>query len=95
MREQLAHLIEMSERKAITIQVIPLSQGATCAYGRAFMVITLAAGPCVVYLDEIRSAHYVREPAEVAQYSLAFDHLRASALDDEKSVRLIWDVNDR
>jgi transcriptional regulator with XRE-family HTH domain len=94
MREQMAHLVEMSQREAITIQIIPLSQGATCAYGRAFTILAQATGSPVVYLEDVRYAHYVREPGDVAQYSLVFDHLRASALDDARSVGLIEDVRD-
>jgi len=92
MREQMAHLVGMSRRQAITIQVIPLSQGPTCAYGRGFTILAMGAGFPVVYLEDVRYAHYVREPGDVAQYSLVFDHLRASALDDARSVGLIEDV---
>lgn len=89
MRVQREHLIDMAQRSNVTIQVIPLSEGATCAYGRAFTILIANNGPSVVYLEDLINAHYVRTRDEVAQFALKFDHLRSSALTDDKSLRLI------
>jgi len=43
----------------------------------------------VVYVETIITAHYIRDRDQVAQYALRFDHLRASALDDRRSLKLI------
>jgi transcriptional regulator with XRE-family HTH domain len=89
MREQREYLLRMAKRPNVTIQVIPFSEGATCAYGRAFTILTSNSGSSVVYLEDLIDAHYIRTRDEVAQFALKFDHLRSNALTDDKSVRLI------
>jgi len=89
MREQRDYLLNMAQRPNVTIQVIPFSEGATCAYGRAFTILTSNNGSSVVYLEDLIDAHYVRTRDEVAQFALKFDHLRSNALTDHKSLRLI------
>jgi len=46
----------------------------------------------LVYMEDIGSSRYVRDRDEVARYALAFDHLRASALADDKSAKLIREI---
>jgi transcriptional regulator with XRE-family HTH domain len=89
MRLQRAHLVEMAQQPYITIQVIPNETGPTSAYGRAFTILVSQNNSSVVYLEDPNSAHYVRDRDEVNRYSLIFDHLRASALDDEQTLRLL------
>lgn len=91
MQEQLIHLAALAQCPNITIQVIPNSNGVTSAYGRSFSVLT-SNSSAVVYLEDIRSARYIRDRDEVAQYKLTFDHLRASALDEERTLKLIGDA---
>jgi hypothetical protein len=89
MRVQRDHLADMAKRANVTIQLIPNSEGVTCAYGRAFTILTSNNGSSVVYLEDLINAHYVRTRDEVAQFTLKFDHLRSNALTDDKSMRLI------
>lgn len=89
MRVQLAHLAEMAQRPYITIQIIPDEKGPTSAYGRAFTILVSQNNSSVVYLEDPNSAHYVRDRDDVNRYALIFDHLRASALDDTQTLRLL------
>ena len=94
MQEQREHLIDLAHLPNITIQIISNSDGVTCAYGRAFTILASSSsgnsnGSPVVYLEDVGSARYVRDRDEVARYSLSFDHLRACALNDSKSLDLI------
>jgi transcriptional regulator with XRE-family HTH domain len=95
MHRQREHLVELAQLPNVTIQVIPNSDGVTCAYGKAFTILTPAAGngngngAPVIYLEDIRNARYVRDRDEVAQYVLTFDHLRAYALNDKRTLDLI------
>jgi transcriptional regulator with XRE-family HTH domain len=90
MQKQRQHLIEMANLPNITIQIISNNDGVTCAYGRAFTILTpVANGSPVVYLEDVRSARYLRDRDEVAQYVLTFDHLRACALNDSRSLEII------
>jgi hypothetical protein len=91
-RAQCAHLLVMSRRPHAAIQVIPDSKGAACAYGQQFMILTFKSRAPLAYLEDMRGARYVRERDEVGTYSMAFDFLRASALDDEQSGELIRGV---
>jgi transcriptional regulator with XRE-family HTH domain len=89
MQVQCEHLVEMAQRPNITIQVLRNSEGVTCAYGRAFTILMPNNGSPVVYLEGIFDAHYIRARDTVELYALLFDHLRASALTDDKSLPLL------
>lgn len=89
MRVQRDHLVEMAQRPNITIQISPNGNGPTSAYGRAFTILVSHNNSSVVYLEDPNSAHYVRDRDDVNRYSLIFDHLRASALDDTQTLRLL------
>ncbi len=79
----------MTQRPNITIQIIPNVKGAASAFGRAFAVLVSHNNSAVVYLEDLGTARYIRDRDEVSRYMLVFDHLRASALDDERSFKLI------
>lgn len=89
MQAQRDHLVEMAQRPNITIQIIPNKTGPTSAYGRAFTILVSQNNSSVVYLEDPNSAHYVRDRDDVNRYVLIFDHLRASALDDTQTIRLL------
>jgi hypothetical protein len=90
MKAQREHLVTMAGRPNITIQIIPNSEGTTCAFGRAFAVlIPRNKNSSVVYFEDVDTARYVRDRDEVGRYTLIFDHLRASALNDKQSIKLI------
>jgi transcriptional regulator with XRE-family HTH domain len=91
MREQLAHLVTMAARPNVTVQVLPLAAGAHPATAGEFTILTFPElpAPDVVYLENMTSDLYVEQEADVYRYSLAFDRLRALALDPQKSHALI------
>lgn len=89
MRVQREHLAEVALRPYITIQIITNAKGPTSAYGRAFTVLVAQNNSAVVYLEDPNSAHYVRDRDDVSRYTLIFDHLRASALDDTQTMQLL------
>jgi len=88
MQVQRDHLVKMAQQPNVTIQIMPFSQGLTCAYGRSFTILTSRSGS-VVHVEDARNARYLREYEQVMRYTTIFDYLRASALDDQKSLRLI------
>lgn len=99
MRVQCQHLLGVGQRPHIAIQVIPDAKGAACAYGKDFMILTFNStnkrprAP-VAYVEDMRSARYVREQDEVGAYSVTFDYLRSYALDDLQSADLIRGYRD-
>jgi hypothetical protein len=89
MQTQRNYLADMATQPHVTIQITPYSAGVTCAYGKAFTILTSNQNSTVVYLEDVKDAHYLRNRDQVAQYALVFDHLRTLALDDGRSLKLI------
>jgi len=92
MQTQRNHLADMALRPNVTIQILPFSEGVTCAYGRAFTILMSNSNSTVVYLEDVKNAHYLRDRDQVTEYLRVFDHLRTLALDDRRSLKLIKDV---
>ncbi|MDQ1010576.1 transcriptional regulator with XRE-family HTH domain [Streptomyces sp. V4I23] len=90
MREQLEHLISLTESPHITVQILPFASGAHAAAVGSFVVL---GGPSpeldVVYVDIIGGGLFMEKPEELERYQLAFDYLRAQALDMPTSVALL------
>ena len=89
MRVQRQHLVATAHRPNITIQIIPNSEGATCAFGRAFAVLVSRNNSSVAYFEDVGTARYIRDRDEVSRYNLIFDYLRSCALNDRQSIQLI------
>ena len=99
MRVQCQHLLDAGQRPHIAIQVIPDAKGAACAYGKDFMILTFNSAnkrprAPVAYVEDMRSARYVREQDEIGAYSVTFDYLMSYALDDLQSADLIRGYRD-
>jgi transcriptional regulator with XRE-family HTH domain len=94
MNAQLRHLLTMSELPHITVQVLPFSTGAHAAAVGSFLIL---GGPSpdldVVYVDIIGGGLFMEKPQELERYRLAFQYLRAQALDLESSAQLIHRVS--
>ncbi|MFD7130376.1 helix-turn-helix domain-containing protein [Streptomyces sp. NPDC059894] len=90
MREQLDRLLEATESGHITLQILPFSKGAHAAALGSFVII---GGPepslDVVYVDFHAGALFLEKEEELDRYRLAFEYLRAQALDMEASSAMI------
>jgi hypothetical protein len=88
---QCAKLIEFAARDNITIQVLPAAKGPHPATAGQFAILEFREpyDPEVVYVETMTSSLYVESDTEIYRYTLAFDHLRAAALDPEESTALI------
>ncbi|MFD9782766.1 helix-turn-helix domain-containing protein [[Kitasatospora] papulosa] len=90
MREQLSHLLASSVSGNVTLQILPFSRGAHSAALGSFVIL---GGPepslDVVYVDLHVGSVFMEKDAELARYRLAFEYLRAQALDIEASRELI------
>lgn len=94
MREQLAHLLEMSERPRIDIQVLPLDAGAHPAQqGGTFTVMKFPADmvgdPGVVYQELVSTGLYIEDPEEIKLYERALARVHSLAATTEDSRRII------
>ncbi|PKV85935.1 helix-turn-helix transcriptional regulator [Streptomyces sp. TLI_146] len=90
MREQLLHLRSQAEQRQVTVQILPFASGAHAAAVGSFVIL---GGPTpeldVVYVDIIGGGLFMEKPEELARYKLAFEYLRAQALDIEASAALL------
>ncbi|WP_440105699.1 DUF5753 domain-containing protein [Streptosporangium sp. H16] len=91
MRSQLKRLLEVTDLPNITVQVLPFAAGAHTATGGAFHILEFPgfADPDVVFVENLGGNLYVEREADVYRYTVAFDHLRAKALDPDDSRRFI------
>lgn len=90
MRDQLGHLLEANASQHITLQVLPFSKGAHGAALGSFVILGGAeASLDVVYVDLHVGPLFMEKDEELDRYRLAFDYLRAQALDMAASSALI------
>lgn len=94
MRGQLEHLLDAGRRDSVTIRVIPYGVGGYPAQGFPFTLFDFprTGDPAVVYVEELTGALYLEKSYEVRRYRVAFDYLRARALDHEEATALIIDI---
>ncbi|MEU6390655.1 helix-turn-helix transcriptional regulator [Streptomyces sp. NPDC046939] len=93
MKEQLGRLLEANEAPNITLQVLPFSKGAHGAALGSFVIIGgTEAALDVVYVDFHTGSLFLEKDQELERYRLAFEYLRAQALDVESSSSMIHRV---
>ncbi|GIE98092.1 helix-turn-helix domain-containing protein [Paractinoplanes rishiriensis] len=98
MREQLRHAIELSERAAITLRVVPFSAGAHQGMNSGFILLDFSNPvespileflPPVVYVEGLAGELYLDQIGDVERYARAFENLTAQALPTSETVKLI------
>lgn len=90
-QEQLSTMLEVGERKNVTVQVLPFGAGAVAGFTDAFFTFSFESEPTVeaVALENLRGASVLEAPEDLAAYANAFDHLRSAALAPDVSAQLI------
>jgi transcriptional regulator with XRE-family HTH domain len=96
MRDQLGHLIMLSELSTVSVQVLPNDAGAHPSMDGAFIILTFPENedPSVLYVEHINGSLQIEKPEEVAEARLVFDRLRSEALSPSDSVAFIERVAD-
>jgi transcriptional regulator with XRE-family HTH domain len=91
MRGQLEHLIEVSERPNVTLQVIPFSHGWHAAESGCFTLLSFPESDLsdLVYLEQFTSALYLDKREEVMQYERVMARLSADSPDPARSRDLL------
>ncbi|GAA3023112.1 helix-turn-helix transcriptional regulator [Streptosporangium longisporum] len=97
MRQQLRHIIEMSARPNIYVQVLPDSAGAHAAMDGAFTILNFQDqdDPSIVYIETATSDLYLEAHEELQRYKLIFDLIRSSALSPNSSVARMAELIDQ
>lgn len=87
-RAQLGHLVEAIQHPCVTFQALPPEAGEHMALTTPFNCFTFAIGGGAVAIDHLAGTFCIEDEAVVNRYTLAFDHLRATALSTRDS--LAW-----
>ena len=99
MRAQLHHLVEMSKRPNITIQVMPFSAGlypgSECSHWSILDFPDAGQPPRTVYAEAANGIQFLDRQPEVARLVSAFEVMTSLALTPETSRDLIERVIDR
>jgi transcriptional regulator with XRE-family HTH domain len=87
MRAQLEHLLDVSVRPGLTLQVTPFLTGASYAAPSSFSILSFAAEdlPDVVYIEQLTSAMYLDKRVDVDRYAAAMDQIRATSFTPEQT----------
>ncbi|RDG35901.1 helix-turn-helix domain-containing protein [Streptomyces corynorhini] len=91
MKEQLSHLLDMSKRSNVKLQVVPYSAGAHPAMGIAFNIISFAEVGAldVVHMDTASSAVWLEGESDAKRHGQFFERLAQQALSQRDSHTLI------
>lgn len=91
MRGQLRHLLDMTDRRGFTLQIIPFEAGGHAAAGGPFSILRFAEPdlPDVVYLEQLTSALYLDKPEVVDSYLLVMERVCMAAATPTDSVAAI------
>ncbi|WP_243082496.1 helix-turn-helix transcriptional regulator [Streptomyces sp. 891-h] len=82
MRAQLRHLSAMSELPHVTVQIMPFSAGGHAAAGGPVTLLRLPESelPDIVYLEQLHSATYLEDDADIEAYRRVTDRLVTRAM---------------
>ncbi len=94
MRAQFEHLIEMSERPNIVVQIMPFSRGGHAAAGGSCTIMRFGEPdlPDVVYLEQLTSAVYLEKRTDIDHYTHVMDRLSAQAEPPENTATLLEQI---
>ena len=96
MREQVEHLLEMTDNPNVTLQIVPFNVGGHSAAGGPFSILRFAEPELsdVVYLEQLTSALYIDKPVEVDRYLEVMERLCVQAETAPDSITLLEKIRD-
>jgi transcriptional regulator with XRE-family HTH domain len=91
MRGQLQHLIDISERPNVRLQIMPFGFGGHSGESGAFTILSFPESDLsdVVYLEQLTSALYLDKREDVAQYEQALKELQQDSPGPDESRDLL------
>jgi predicted XRE-type DNA-binding protein len=92
MKDQLLHLLAMSQRTYVTLRIVPTAIGAHAGLGGSFMQLGYEKFEPVVYLEGENSSLFLEDKASLHTYSRVLKLLDQQALDEEHSKELITSI---
>lgn len=103
-RNQIVHLIEMSQKKNVVIQILPREYHALAGFAPSFSLINIreAIISDIVYTEQFTSALYLEKKKDVDEYRSLLDLIAVKALTPAESeeflrrlARTLTDAKDR
>ncbi|XVQ10788.1 Scr1 family TA system antitoxin-like transcriptional regulator [Spirillospora sp. CA-255316] len=92
MREQLAHLLEFSERPAVMLNIVPFDAGYHEGLGGIFTILSLRDGKGVAYTESCGEGVLITDRPSVARRLVRYDLVQGRALPVDRSRALIKTV---
>ncbi|QYC43529.1 hypothetical protein Nocox_29725 [Nonomuraea coxensis DSM 45129] len=91
MRAQIAHLLDVTAERNITVQVMPFDRGGHAAAGGPFSILRFPERelPDVVYMEQLTSALYLDKPADSDHYMEVMDRLSVQAETPKETRRFL------
>jgi hypothetical protein len=91
MRGQLQHLIDVSQRPNVRLQIMPFGFGGHSGESGAFTILSFPESDLsdVVYLEQLTSALYLDKREDVAQYEQALKELQQDSPGPDESRDLL------
>jgi transcriptional regulator with XRE-family HTH domain len=96
MRAQLERLIEATEQRNVTLQVLPFAAGAHPAMVGAFSVLRFADQelPDIVYVEHLNNASYLDRREDVERYLDVMEHLCLGSEPPAKTAQFLGKILD-
>ncbi|MFB9837074.1 helix-turn-helix domain-containing protein [Actinoallomurus acaciae] len=91
---QLDHLLDMADRPAISIQLIPLATGAHAGLVSTFYIFSFENAPSIAYSEDPAAGHIHERPELVRIFLDTYHALQTSALPSVASLSIIKEVRD-
>ncbi|MGA5203233.1 helix-turn-helix domain-containing protein [Streptomyces variegatus] len=89
MHRQLAHLLNLTDRRWVRIQVLPFEAGEHASLIGSFTSLRFEDDPEIVYTEDLIAGHMTANPDTVREAAFRYAHLQASALSVKDSAELI------
>ncbi|MGW0806426.1 helix-turn-helix domain-containing protein [Nonomuraea sp. NPDC002799] len=91
MRGQIAHLLDITAERNITVQIMPFDRGGHAAAGGPFSILRFPERelPDVVYMEQLTSALYLDKPADSDHYMEVMDRLSIQAEEPKATRRFL------
>ncbi|MFB0628757.1 helix-turn-helix domain-containing protein [Streptomyces sp. AB3(2024)] len=89
MREQLAYLLELRDRRWINVQVLPFAAGQHAGMMGSFNLLRFDDDPDLHYSESYDSGHMTANPQVIRERSVGYARLQAEALPPGSSAELI------
>ncbi|WP_420156943.1 helix-turn-helix domain-containing protein [Nocardiopsis sp. CNT-189] len=95
MKGQIRHLLDLSERPNVEVQILPFKAGAHAGTSIPFVLFGFDGGGAagsLVYLETRKDGFYLEEEEEVTDYRLVFSRMQGTAMSVEDSAALLRTV---